>query len=237
MPYGWAYPYPESYGGAPSDIELIWLAMRAMVGGDIGVGPVDGFEDSARQQDAIVMAQCERAVERAFFSAFPRIAEDALPLWQKLLGAQAMDELDLRELLNEAWKAPNGATSPNLEEALQVLSPQLSIVVEPDSASTVPGKIWAPLDNVPDYGPRPAATLPAWTSSDVLRVVYTLDDDAGEVAIPEAVERDVSRLLQRRLPANQTWTLTTYSASGSAGVFLLDGGDHGESVLGLTPFG
>lgn len=235
---GWHNPCPMLCGGGPSDIESIWRALRSAVGGDKGAGSVDSIEDLARQQEAIALAGAERALERALFQHFPSYSIDALPLWQVLLHIDgAIDEPALREALRVAWLPPDGTTTSSLTADLTAISSQLSIVLEDDDeqATTVPGKYLACDGDVPPFATgvavgRTSAVFPNYSSSDILRVVYALD--GAEVDIPDEVTRAVTKLLHARLPAWQTWFLVTDS-----GPFLLDGGDHGESVLDLTPLG
>ena len=240
--FDWTNPFPIAFGGGPTDIETIWRALRGMVGGEHGPGPEEGIEDLARQQEATAIAGADRAIERAFLQAFPGHATDALPVWESLLlTAGAVDEVELRALLVAAKKNPKGATTPSLAESLTAISSQLSIDLETDDEAivTIPGKYLAPVDNVPPYGlASPAglvsAVFPNYASADVLRVVYALDTVAGEIEIPDDVSRDVATLLNKRLPTWQTWTL---AATWAGGVFLADGGDHGESVFDVTPLG
>lgn len=232
----WTNPLPIVLGGGPTDIEGTWLALRSAEGGEHGPGPVGGLEDASRQIQAAAIAGTDRAIERGFLQTFPGLSTDALPLWEiALLSDGADTEVALRALLEALWRTPDGATTPHLAQALLDISAQLSIELEDEDLTivTCPGKYLAPTDDVPEYGPFPAARLPNYGSRDVLRVVYTLG--VGEIAIPENVTRDVTKLLRRRLPSTMTWTLTQVT-EGSA-VFLLDGGIAGESVLDVTPLG
>lgn len=241
---GWMNPCPFVIGGDTTDIEDAWRAMRAMVGGEHGPGPENGIEDLARQVKAERIAFAERAVERAFLQNFPEIASDALPVWEQLLLTDgAVTPVDLRALLALAWQAPEGGTTPSLTDDLQAISSQLSIAIEdPDvTIVTEPSKYFAPEDDLPPYGLTSppnltSAVLPNYATRDILRVVYTLDDDAGELEIPDIVTRDVEKLLQQRLASWETWTLTAFSAEDGAG-FFLDGGAHGASLLDVTAFG
>lgn len=243
MSSGWANPGPCVGGGPPpgsecvTDVEEIRNALLSAEGGEHGPGKKDGLDDVVRQIEATAIAGVGRAAERAFFQAFPGLSTDALPLWEAALLSDGADsEVALRELLRLAWRAPNGATTPHLAQDLLDISPKLSIQLEDadETDVTIPGKYLAPVGNVPDYGSFSAARMPLYASRDVLRVVYVLDDD--EVEIPSDIERDVTRLLQRRLPSTCTWTLGQV-VDPEAPVFLLDGGDHGESLLDVTPMG
>ena len=237
----WTNPLPFSLGGGPTDIESTWRALRGMVGGEHGPGPEEGIEDLARQQEALAIVAADRAIERAFLQAFPPLSSDALPIWEALYQvAGASNDTELRALLAVAWLSAKGATTPSLTADLTAISAQLSIEIEDEDEAivTVPGKYLAPLDDVPPYGLASpvglvSALRPNYATQDVLRVVYTLTAD--EIEIPDDVTRAVVKLLHRRLPSWQTWTLTTTWAEGNG--FLLDGGDHGESVFDLTPFG
>lgn len=238
----WTNPLPYALGGGPTDIESMWRSLRAMVGGEYGPGPEEGIEDLARQQEATTLVGADRAIERAFFQAFPSLSTDALPIWEALLQvAGASDDVQLRALLLLAWQSAKGSTTPSLATDLLAISSQLAIELEDvdEAIVTIPGKHLAPADNVPPYGlASPAggisAVFPNYASVDVLRVVYALDTVAGEVEIPDDVTRAVKALLNRRLPSWQTWTLVQRWAGG---VFLLDGGAHGESLLDVTPLG
>jgi hypothetical protein len=237
MGFGWSNPLPFSLGGGPTDIEEIWRALRSAEGGEHGPGPEGGDEDGARIVQATAIAGAERAIERSFFQAFPGLATDALPIWEEALRSDGADsDVALRTLLELSWRAPDGATTPHLQQALLDISAQLTIQIEDvdDTDVTIPGKHVAPEDNVPDYGGGSAALFPNYASRDVLRVLYVLD--GAEVAIPENISRDVTKLLQRRLPSTQTWTLVQV-VDPDAPEFLLDGGDHGESLLDVTPMG
>lgn len=242
MSSGWVNPGPCVGGGPPpgsscvTDVEEIWRALRAAEGDEHGPGPEGGLEDAGRQIAAIAIAGADRALERAFFQAFPGLATDALDLWQAaLLSDGANSDVALRALLRLQWLSPNGATTPHLAQDLLDISSQLSIVLEDDDETdvTIPGKHLAPIGNLPDYGSFTAAWHPGYASRDVLRVVYALD--VSETEIPPDVVRQVTKLLLRRLPSFMTWTLTQTSASVTT--FLLDGGPDGTSVLDRTPLG
>lgn len=236
----WTNPLPFALGGGPTDIENVWRSLRAMVDAERGAGPEEGILDLARQQKATAIVGADQAIERAVLQAWPGLSTDALPIWEALYQvAGASDDTELRELLAFAWLNAKGASTPSLAEDLTAISAQLAIEIEDEDEAivTVPGKYLAPADDVPPYGLASpvglvSALYPNFASRDVLRVVYALD--ATETEIPDAVVRDVTKLLNRRLPSWQTWTLT---ASWEGGVFLLDGGDHGESLLDLTPLG
>jgi hypothetical protein len=237
MSFGWINPLPLTLGGGPTDIEEIWRALRSAEGGEHGPGPEGSDEDIARQVQATAIAAADRAIERAFLQVFPGSATDALSLWEEALRSQgAASDVALRALLELAWRSPDGATTPHLAQALLDISPQLAIEIEDADQTivTVPGKHVSPEDNEPDYGTWPAARKPNYASRDELRVVYTLDLDEGETSIPAEVERAVARLLRRRLPSMQFWTLCQ-DDDDDDGIFLLDGGNNGASVLDVTP--
>ena len=237
MGFGWSNPLPLSLGGGPTDIELIRDALRSAEGGEHGPGPQGGVGGGARIVQATAIAGAERAIERAFFQAFPGLATDALPIWEEALRSDGADsDVALRTLLELSWRAPDGATTPHLQQALLDISAQLTIQIEDvdDTDVTIPGKHVAPEDNVPDYGGGSAALYPNYASRDVLRAVYTLA--AGETEIPENISRDVGKLLRRRLPSAQTYTLVQQDPD-DGGFFLLDGGENGNSVLDVTPLG
>lgn len=239
---GWMNPIPFVIGGATTDVEDTWRALRGMVGGEHGPGPEHGIEDLARQVKAERIAFAERAIERAFLQNFPGIATDALAIWEALtLVSGAENEVALRALVALAWQARKGTTTPSLVEALSAISPRLTIDMEDadETIVTEPSKYFGPENNVPPYGlASPAgmtsAVLPNYASRDVLRVVYTLD--SGELEIPDNIVSDVTKLLHARLPSHQTWTLVQFSEAAGPG-FLLDGGLHGESLLDVTAFG
>lgn len=239
---GWFNPIPFVIGGETTDIEDIWRALRAMVGGEHGPGPEDGIDDLERQVVAERIAFADRAIERAFLQNFPGVATDALSIWEQLtLVSGADNEVALRMLVEAAWRAREGTTTPSLEASLTKISPKLSIDLEDFEVShvTEPSKYFGPEDNIPPYGltsppGQVSAVLPNLATRDILRVVYNLE--SGELEIPENVTRDVAELLHERLPSWQTWTLVQYSADNGPG-FFLDGGLHGESLLDVTAFG
>lgn len=239
MSSGWVNPGPVVGGGGPTDVEAIWRALRSAEGGAHGPGPVGGLEDISRQIEATAIAGADRAIERAFFQTFPGHATDALPLWEAALLSDGADtEIALRALLEQLWRPRDGATTPHLVAALQAISPQLSIDIEDEEQvdTTCPGKYLAPVDNVPPYGGTPSARFPNYSSRDILRVLYTLDIANGESEIPLNITRDVTKLLRARLPSTMSWTLCQIDAD-DGGVFLLDGGNNGNSVFDVTPFG
>lgn len=242
MSLGWTNPLPFTLGGGPTDVENVWRALRAMMGGEHGPGPEDGIDDLARQQKATAIAGAERALERALLQHFPHASTDALPLWEELLLASGTDnETTLRELLFLLWMPPDGSTTPHITEALTDISPQLSVQIEDEDEThtTIPGKYEKPTDNVPPFGlaspvDHISAVLPNFATRDILRVVYTLE--VGEVEIPPLVSESVELLLNKRLPAWQTWTLVQLDEDDGPG-FFLDGGANGNSVLDVTAFG
>lgn len=235
----WSNPLPFVLGGTPTDIEDRYNEIRSLEGA--AEAPRDGIWDLARQVEATAIAGCDRAIERAFFQLFPAIATDALPVWEAALQAIGADtEVDLRALLAALWQAPRGSTTPSLAADLTAISPKLSIVIEADADTigSVGSKYLAPSSGVPPYGTgaaagKVAAIFPGYASTDILRVVYALA--AGETLVPIGVSREVTKLLQRRLAAWQTWTLTTSAGPGT--YMLTDGGSAGDRLTDITPVG
>lgn len=81
--FGIGCPFPVSFGGEQQLTIKTWLALRAAVGGKVGLaGPELGFEDSWRLAKAYGLAAASVEMERAFCEFFPHLATDMLTVYE-----------------------------------------------------------------------------------------------------------------------------------------------------------
>lgn len=229
--FGIGCPFPVSFGGEQQLTIKTWLALRAAVGGKVGLaGPELGFEDSWRLAKAYGLAAASVEMERAFCEFFPHLATDMLTVYEdvtKTIAAGSNQER--RNAAALAWTSSPSARIPDLSTKL----PQHFYQLLPDRISTrdvAAGKSFGEQGGVPSYGTtRTSTDWPNFTDSYIAVIVW--DSVTSGVPIPDSnLLQTVADLLTVSLPAWCDWRIQDIATE-----FLLDGGPDGTSLLDWTP--
>jgi hypothetical protein len=233
--FGWHNPMPCEIGGGPTDIELIWQALRDAVGKG-GPGPEDSIEDLWRQARARVIAFSSCGMERAALQVFPNIATDWLAYYEKLLGIfppVGATETERREEAARRFAIELRSDGPSLLAALQEIEPDTELVaVDPDLTIVAQfGVAYNARPYTNPFGSNNASDFPAFSTDEVVTVRVTLEP--GETQIAPLTILRMEETLNELLPAWVDFAVTQVDSTGTLG-FWLDGAFG--SLLDLTAF-
>lgn len=226
-------PLPLELGGGETLVERIYRALRANVGvGGSAADDRNTIDGLWRQVRARAIASVAGMGERAVLQAFPNLATDLLPYYERLfllVNEPGASEVDRRQAAAERYALQIASTLGEVELALQAIDPRFSILVTAaDSASTtVQGRAFEDMaGDEPFGGGRHATAFPNY-SSDL--VCYVLLDIGGGIVPTIAERRSLAAaraLLCDVLPADNDISLATHRG------FTLD-----VDRLDLTSFG
>lgn len=226
---GWSNPLPLSIGGGTSKTEDVYSALRSAIGVG-GAGPVDSLEDLWRQCKAQTIASVVVDSERAVLQAFPHVATDAIPSYERILGLDSADEDSdevRRRAIVAAWTLELMVIASGIQDSLQAIDPRFSVTEVPYAATLVThlGRMFFSADE-----PGNAIGYPNYSDDFVLHVVWDPSVDAApSVDVMDAAEH----LLNTVLPAWVDFSIVSESSGG----FCCDGGPDGTSLLDLKALG
>lgn len=215
----------------PTREDLIYNAWRSAVGKGSTASSPASIEVLFRRVRARAIAAVADLGERAALQAFPNLATDLLPYYERLLGLS--DDPDLTEDERRAAAAALftlkiASDVPGIKASLQQLDDRFDVVT-PDPnlmLTTVMGRAFEDMaGDEPFGGGRLSTALPSYSGMLVLRAVLEL----GNGVQPNAAERRSLRLARKLLhdvlPATNDLQIVTHRG------FVLD-----VSRLDLTGF-
>jgi hypothetical protein len=222
-----------SFGGAETETELVYRALRATVGqGGFAEDDTNTVEGLWRQARAVGIASFMSFGERSALQAFPDHATDALPYYEQLLlltNDPATSEQDRREAVAFQYALQIASAIPDIATALQVIDPRFAVLATSfDQADvTVFGRAFEDFAGVESFnGGRKSTAFPNYSTELVLFVLL----DLGSGNVPSPRERramdSARRLLGEVLPAFNDFQIVTHRG------FTLD-----VDRLDLTSFG
>lgn len=224
-------PLPMRLGGGPTEVSRAYKTIRDAVG-EGGSAPDDrGLDGLWRRSRARGLAAATSATRRAIFNAWPHLATDLLPYYERVLGLVAdadAPEATRRAAVVAAWTAQLSATIPSLAEQLVAVDSRLTILaLQPSQGRhTQAGRTVPPLwsgSGEPPWGSAVASDYPAEATAFVLQVRFTVGYAAALTSRDSAVLEQALAILRRRLPSWVSWEVTTST-----------GFEIGVSPLGLT---
>lgn len=221
-------PLPMQVGGGPTSTSRAYDTIRQAVGkggsaeNDRGI---DGLWSRSRAQG---LASATSSIRRAALQAFPQIATDALPFYERATGivpAPDATVAERQEVALERWTAQPVRSWPELELALKAIDSRFSLVMptysggngygEDAEVVTMYGRGFDAYDTLlpssqPAFGIEGGCTqYPAYSSRQVLRVLFTLGyTGALTPADLELVEK-AKRLLRGALLADEDFQIST----------------------------
>lgn len=186
--FGWKNPFPLELGGAPSNVEVTYQALRASVGLGGSAENDDGTIDGIwRQARAYGIAAARTASERAVMQAFPGHATDALGYYEELFNIVPEDEQNLvarRRAAEQRYTAEADASVPAVTAALQAIDPRFSIIESShdESDETLLGRIFEDYAaTLPFGGGRRSTRFGNFSTDFVYRILFDVGGDPGPV--------------------------------------------------------
>lgn len=227
---GWSNPFPLEFGGAPTNVERIYRAMRSAVGqGGSASDDENTIDGLWRQARAAGLAAAAMSGERAVVNAFPDHATDLLPYFEELYLLVPLDESDLparRAAAAARYVADPLSSVPQLASDLQAIDPRFSVldIDHTQSIETIVGRAFEDyLGTIPFRGGRSSTEFPNFSTEFVVDVLLDLGSGNLPSVAEDALMATASDYLNTALAG---WVnLNVITADG----FTLD-----ESLLDLT---
>lgn len=204
MSFGVGGSYPVEYGGGDGGADRIRSALRVLLGNAAPPeGGVLGLWMSSKSR-AIDLAA--RLMEHAVMQVWPESATTGIPRWETLLGlpGDGYDVERVEEILVALTTEVRNDAGSIGDDLRSQVSPHLTVASRDRALSRVvqPGRLFGA------WGSEVAPLRMALFSDEyVWRVVYELQ--TGEIAIPEAIVRDVRAFMHDRISAWEDYELVT----------------------------
>ncbi len=210
-------PIPTRVGGGPSETEKAFGIISRAMGKGGTARRDDGIDGLWRSSRAKGLAAATSAYRRAIYNAFPHLATDFLPSYERALGlAPAPDATDVqrRAAVWAAWVTQASAVVPELEARLQAIDSRFSVVtVSHDyQATTLHGRAFGPHDpggESPPFGGIGYSIAPNYSTDFTQRVLF----DVGYLGalLPSDARKfeEAKALLRKLLPSWVNFTIVT----------------------------
>lgn len=205
--FGWKNPFPLEFGGAPTNVEVTYQALRSSVGlGGSAVDDDNTIDGVWRQARASGIAAARTASERAVIQAFPGHATDALPYYEELFALVPEDENNLvarRRAAEQRYVAEVDASVPAVTAALQLIDPRFSLIEVPhaESDETLLGRAFEDYAaTLPFGGGRRSSHFGNYSSDFIYYVLFGVGGDPGPTE--NAIAQQAIDYLNTALP---TW--------------------------------
>lgn len=183
MPIGSLNPFPFKIGGGRTPTQVTYQVLRSAVGEGGSAKDDRGIDGLWRRSRAKGLAAGDSAIRRALLQAFPNLATDLIPTYERQFGLlaspDATDE-ERRKAIVEAWTARTSGTTPALEQTLSSIDSRLSVVAQEWSMaiSTNRGRAFESHDNNiegPAFGGlRTYSRVPAYATAYSRTVLFSV---------------------------------------------------------------
>jgi hypothetical protein len=204
--------FPLHFGGDPTPTEDVYRALRSNVGkGGSNPEPIgENFPVSIvelwRLCRARGIAAAASTDERAALQAFPHLATDLIPYYERLLlpdiDAGASEE-ERRSRVKTRWTEEAGGDTDSLTTRLQGLDSRFSLyaIDHAKTTTTIRGRAFEDLTaSEPFNGGRKSTAFPNYSTD--MRVTAVLDTGGGDLApFDRRVMEDARQLLSSSLSA------------------------------------
>jgi len=231
MPLGTMNPLPFRVGGGPTPAQRAYSTLRQAVGTG-GSAPNDrGIEGLWRRSEAKGLAAASSHCRRALNQAFPHLATDLLPYYERILGLVpevGATEAQRRDAVVPLWTKRANNSSPSVLLQLQRIDSRLSLLNPPHSGAATAqfGRAFAPLDaslEAPAFGlARGHVQFPNYSTDTIARVLFAVGH-SGPLSNEELRIVQRARVLLRDvLPSTTDFTIVV---------------DDGLWHVGVTPIG
>jgi hypothetical protein len=222
-------PLPFRVGGGPTPTSRAYRVIKDAVGEGGSATNEQGIDGLWRRSRAKGLAAATSSTRRALLQAFPFLATDLLPYYERVLGISpptGATEPQRVDVVVERWTRAAIASTPELEEGLQKIDARLSILTDTDdtSVTTHAGRVFEAYDAA-DEGPvfnlpGGLSQLPNFSTRQIVNVHFEL----GYAGVPNAADQVIieraRELLRTALGSDTDFTIST-----------------GPWVLGVTPLG
>lgn len=223
-------PLPFRVGGGPTPSSRAYQVIRQAVGKGGSAENDLGIDGLWRRSRAKGLAAATSSTRRALLQAFPHLATDSLPYWERrygLIPAVDATEANRRDAVVERYAEQPVRNWNDLEAKLKAIDARFSISMPSDAEEivTMYGRGFDQYDtslltNGPPFVIACGLTqIPAYSSRQVLRVRLALGYAMPTPADYELIAR-ARRLLCAVLPSDEDFAITT-----------------GDFILGETPLG
>lgn len=130
---------PLQAGGAPDEVEKAYRTLRSAEGVG-GSAPDDsGIDGLWRRSLALGLASGSSPVRRALFNAFPHLATDLIPHYERALGirvAPGTPDAERRDAVVSLWPASSSAAIPDVTAELQRIDPRFTFEATDEANAT-----------------------------------------------------------------------------------------------------
>lgn len=206
---------PFQLGGGLDEPQKAYAMLRAAEGIGGSAPNEYGIDGLWRRARALVLAAAGSPYRRAILNAFPHLATDLIPYYERLLGlrpAPGETETDRRNAAAAAWIAKASAAIPDILSTLQAIDSRFSIIPVSDDNHTYShdGRWFGGLDPLePAFGVPNVSLVAGYTTRYILRVRFSV----GRVGKLLPSERNAlaaaNSKLRVLLPPWWDWTITT----------------------------
>lgn len=235
MPLGSLNNLPFRVGGGPTAAESAYSVLRQAVGTGGSAANDRGIEGLWRRSEAKGLAAAASSMRRAMLQAFPYLATDLLPYYERILGLVPQgSEEERRQAVVALWTANADNPTQVLLAQLQRIDARLSLIEEPHSrAATVQyGRAFAPHDpalEAPAFGlTRGHVQFPNYSTDMILRVLFSVGHTGPLTGAELLIVERVKSELRKALPSTTDFTIAV-----DVGL----GGTPGLWHVGSTPIG
>jgi hypothetical protein len=224
-------PLPFRVGGGPTPSSKAYATIRQAVGKGGSAENDRGIDGLWRRSRAKGLAAATSSTRRALLQAFPQIATDALPYYERRVGlipGPDDTEAQRRAAVLPRWTAHAIRSWNEIEDALQALDPRFVLVTPDDSTEIISflGRAFDahdPLDATlgPAFGiPGGCTQLPNYSTRQILRVSFPLGYTGAPNPNDALLIERARALLRGALPGDEDFSISI-----------------GPWILGETPIG
>jgi hypothetical protein len=207
--------FPFLFGGSLDEPQKAYAVLRSAEGIGGFASNEYGIDGLWRRARALALAAAGSPYRRAISNAFPFLATDLIPYYERLLGLRAAPdstETDRRNAVAAAWIAKASAALPDILAELQAIDARSSLIpVSDDNHITSHDGRWlGGLDpSEPTFGTPNVALTAAYTTRYILRVRFA-NSRVGKLLPSERIIMAAAKSkLRALLPPWWDWTITT----------------------------
>jgi hypothetical protein len=209
MAVGSLGPCPFKCGGGLTEQAKAYGIIKRAVGKGGSAPNEEGIDGLWRRSRAHGLAAATSSYRRAILQAFPNLATDLLPYYERVLGvvlSADATEADYQEAVTVAWVTWITAVLPALAERLKAIDSRLEILsVDHDYATTtVLGRAFAPLHSSlgeAPFGGVGYSITPNYSTDFFLRVEFAVGYTTPLLASDARILEQVKELLLDVLPS------------------------------------
>lgn len=215
MSIGALNPCPFRVGGGPTAAEKAYRVTRNAVGKGGSAANDSGIDGLWRRSKAKGLAAASSAKRRALLQAFPHLATDALPSYERTLGiVPSGNETQRRAVVVPRWVRRPGRSIPDLEASLKAIDARFSLLHPSNetAATTQFGRAFGPLHSSlesPEFGLDGYSAYPNYSTDFIVRVLFDVGYSGGLTPADERLRESARVLLRSSLQSWVDFTIVT----------------------------